>query len=56
MHEMSVELKALRLHGMAAAWLDLKSQGCQSASKSFHLSASKCFQFVSPFFVPFCAV
>jgi DNA replication protein DnaC len=30
MHEMSVELKALRLHGMAAAWLDLKSQGGQS--------------------------
>jgi DNA replication protein DnaC len=30
MHEMSVELKALRLHGMAAAWLDLKTQGGQS--------------------------
>jgi DNA replication protein DnaC len=34
MHDVSVELKALRLHGMASAWSDLMAQGTNSTASS----------------------
>ncbi|WP_412179442.1 hypothetical protein [Variovorax paradoxus] len=37
MRDVTVELKALRLHGMASAWCDLQEQGPASG-----LEASRC--------------
>ena len=34
MREVDVELKALRLHGMASAWADLVAQGSLSSLES----------------------
>ena len=34
MRDLTAELKALRLHGMASAWTDLMAQGAQSTASS----------------------
>ena len=34
MSEITVDLKALRLHGMAGAWTDLVAQGASSTASS----------------------
>lgn len=34
MHDVSVELKALRLHGMASAWSDLMAHGTSATASS----------------------
>ena len=41
MRDITAELKALRLHGMAGAWIDLKAQGGLGIDTSGWLGSSQ---------------